>query len=114
LSQQRVLKALKNLGLSQTDAEVYIFLANRGPQNTENLAGALKLHEETLFHSLESLRVKGVVNSTNRHAALFYALPFDKALELLVKEHSKQAQVIEANKDEILCKWKKMAKGSTN
>lgn len=76
-----MLKALRNLGLSQTDAEVYIFLANEGPQKTEKIAEELKLQEQSLYQSLESLRNKGVVNSTHEYSAFFYALPFDKALE---------------------------------
>ena len=114
MSQQRVLKALINLGLSQIDADVYVFLANSGPQKTEKIAEELQLQEQTLYHSLENLANKGVVNSTHEHLALFYALPFDKALEILVKEQLKQAQVMEQNKDEILSKWKNMTKDPAN
>jgi len=97
-----------NLGLSQIDAQVYVFLAKKGPQRAENIGDALKLQEQLLFQSLESLQRKGVVNSAIASSALFFALPFDKALELLVKAHLKETQNIEQNKDEILSRWKSM------
>src|SRR4030066_1555577 len=103
-----------NLGLSQIDAQVYVFLANKGPQKKEKIAEELKLQELPIYQSLESLRSKGVVNSTHEHSVLFYALPFNKALEQLVKEHLKEAQVVEQNKDEILSKLHTVVKDSTS
>jgi sugar-specific transcriptional regulator TrmB len=40
-----VLDALVSLGLSQTDAKVYIYLASKGPQDAENIAEALGTQE---------------------------------------------------------------------
>jgi len=111
MNHQNVLKTLVTLGLSHTDAEVYIHLAIKGPQKAGNIADALKLEEELLSHSLKYLQNKGVVDSTLERSALFSALPFDKVLELLMKEHIKETQNIEQNKDEILSKWQKMIRG---
>ena len=106
MSHERVIKTLTSLGLSQTDADVYVYLATKGTQRAENIGDGLKLQEQLLFQSLESLQSKGIVNSALEHSALFFALPFDKALELLVKAHLKETQRIEQNKAEILSRWK--------
>ncbi len=111
MNHQNVINALERLGLSQTDAQVYIHLAIKGPQKVGNISDALKLEEELLSHSLKNLQNKGVVDSTLERSALFSALPFDKTLELLLKEHMKETQNIEQNKDEILSKWQKMIRG---
>jgi len=108
LSHERVLKTLVNLGLSHTDAEVYIHLAIKGPQKVGNLADALKLLEKPLSQSLENLKSKGIVNSELEYSQLFFALPFDKALELLMKAHLTETRNIEQNKSEILSKWQAM------
>ena len=113
MNHQRVLIALERLGLSQTDAQVYIHLAIEGPREAGKIAEALKLEGKLLSQSLKSLQSRGVVDSTLGHTCLFSALSFDKALELLVKAHLKETQNIEQNKDEILSKWQKMMKGST-
>ena len=113
MNHQRVLTALERLGLSQTDAQVYIHLAIKGPQDVGNIAEALKLEEKLLFQSLKNLQNKGVVDSTLEQSALFSALPFNKTLELLVNVHLKETQNIEQKKDEILSIWQKMVNGST-
>lgn len=98
--------ALTNLGLSKTDAQVYTFLATKGPQKIEKIMEEMQLQEKPLFLSLEILRRKGVVSLKQERSALFIALPFNEALELLVKEHLEQAQVIEQSKDKISFEWK--------
>jgi sugar-specific transcriptional regulator TrmB len=112
MSYKRVIKTLRSLGLSKTDANVYVYLATEGPQGAKNIGDALKLREQILHQSLENLQGKGVVSSKLEQSALFSALPFDKALELLVKAHLKEAQNIERDKTEILSKWKTLTEPS--
>ena len=107
-----MIKTLTSLGLSQTDANVYVYLATMGPQKAENISDALKLQEQLLHQSLENLQGKGIVNLPLEQSALFFALPFDKALELLVKAHLKEARVLEQNRGEILSKWQAMIRDS--
>jgi sugar-specific transcriptional regulator TrmB len=101
-----------NLGLSQRDAEVYVFLAKEGPQKARNIAEALKVYKQQLYCSLKNLRDKSIVNATLKHPAEFSAIPFDKALDLLVKAHLKETQSIEQDKEEILSQWRSMIKGA--
>jgi sugar-specific transcriptional regulator TrmB len=106
-----VLKALVKLGLSQTDAEVYVFLATKGPQKAREVANALKMHKRQLYRSLKKLQNKGIVSSTAEHPARFSAVPFEKVLDLLLKAKLGEAQRIEQNKEEILSKWQSMIMG---
>ncbi len=112
MSHRRVNKTLVNLGLTQTEAEVYTLLANKGPQASDKIAEALKLQDPLLYRSLENLRTKGVVNSTHERSALFYAMPFEKVLEMLLKEHLSGVEDIELNKNQILATWQAMIKSS--
>jgi sugar-specific transcriptional regulator TrmB len=108
LSQERVLKALISVGLSQTDAQVYVFLATKGSQKARNIATALKMYRRKIYRSLKSLQNKEIVNATLERPAQFSAIPFDKLLNLLIKAHLKEAQYIEQNKEEILSHWNSM------
>lgn len=108
MNHQRVLDSLVSLGLSQTDAKVYIHLATRGPQEAENIANALNLQKQQLCRALENLKNKGIVTLPHEYSTLFFALPFNKALELLVETHLKEVEDIELNKDGILCIWQKI------
>jgi sugar-specific transcriptional regulator TrmB len=108
LSQEKVLNALVQLGLSQTDAEVYVFLATKGSQKARNIATALKTYRRKIYRSLKSLQNKEIVNATLERPARFSAIPFDKVLNLLVKAHLKEVRYIEQNKEEILSHWNSM------
>jgi len=100
-----VLTALIGLGLSETEAEVYVFLATAGPQKGLSIAEALKLKRQQLYCSVKSLRGKGLLNVTVKRASRFSVVPFEKALDLLVKARLEKAQCIEQNKEEILTQW---------
>jgi len=108
MSHERVLKALVGLGLSEMEAEVYVFLAKTGPQKATSIAAALKMYEQQLIRSLKSLREKGIVNATPDQPSQFSAIPFDKALDLLIKAHLEEARDIEQDKEEILSQWRSM------
>lgn len=107
-----MLKALTSLGLSEMDANVYTFLAINGPQKTANIAEELRLQQQPLYQTLENLQSKGVVNSTREHSTLFYALPFDRALELLIDAYLKDALSLEQDKNELLSKWRALIIGT--
>jgi sugar-specific transcriptional regulator TrmB len=113
MSHERVLKALVGLGLSEVEAEVYVFLAKTGPQKARNIADALKMYEQQLNRSLESLQDKGIVIATSEHSSQFSAIPFDRALDLLIKAHLEEARDIEHNKREILSQWRSMITGDS-
>jgi sugar-specific transcriptional regulator TrmB len=98
-----------SLGLSQTDAEVYVFLATEGSQKAKNIATSLKIYNRKVYRSLKSLQNKEIVNATLERPALFSAMPFDKVLDLLIQAHLKEAQQIEQHMEEILTQWRSVS-----
>jgi sugar-specific transcriptional regulator TrmB len=102
MSLERVIKALIGLGLPRSDAEVYVYLTKTGPQKAIDLTKALKINKQKIFASLKNLQVKGLV--TKNHI-VFSALPFEEALELLIKIEKEQARVIQESKEELLATW---------
>ncbi len=105
MSQEKVLKTLKELGLARLDAKIYVFLAKRGPQKAKDVARALRISKQQLYPSLRSLQSKGLVNSTFEHPARFSAVSFEKALDLFAKAKMEEAKSIQQSKDEILLHW---------
>jgi len=108
LSIERVFKTLMGLGLSETDAQVYVYLATNGPHKARDIATALKMYKRKIYRSLKSLQSKEIVNATLERPAQFSAIPFDKVLNLLIKAHLEEVQYIEQNKEEILSHWNSM------
>jgi sugar-specific transcriptional regulator TrmB len=100
------MKILENFGFSKADAEVYIYLAKKGPRREIDLSKALKLTGKNLDLILKNLQTKGIVTATVEQSELFTALPFKIVLDQLVKSHIKQASVITENKEILLASWR--------
>lgn len=105
-----MLKALTDLGLSKTDAEVYIFLATKAPQNATDIANALRMKKQQLYLCLGNLKNKGIVNCTGERPMLFSAVPIEEALSAFVKANLERAHQMEANRKRILSFWRSMMK----
>jgi sugar-specific transcriptional regulator TrmB len=110
LSLERALDTLVSLGLTQIDAQVYVFLAKRGPHNEKDLADALKLTKHQLCRSLENLETKGMVSATLERAARFTAVPLEKVIDLFVKAATEQAKALQASRKELLSTWRSAIK----
>ena len=94
-----------DLGLSQTDARVYIHLATKGQAEARIIIYNLKINKQQLYRSLKRLRNKKIVSSNLGFPALFSAVPFEKALRILINTKNEQAEVIEERKADLLTIW---------
>jgi sugar-specific transcriptional regulator TrmB len=106
LSLERIVKLLDNFGFSKDDAEVYIYLAKKGPRREIDLSKALKLTEQKLNLILKNLQSKGIVTAAVEQSELFSALPFELVLDQLVKFDIEQASAITENRVELLASWR--------
>jgi sugar-specific transcriptional regulator TrmB len=105
LSQEIVLNTLINFGLSQIEAQIYIFLAKKGAQKGRDIRKALKITKQQLYPGLRNLQNKGILSSTIEHPARFSALSFEKVLDLFIRAKVEETQRLQQSKDEILSKW---------
>jgi sugar-specific transcriptional regulator TrmB len=110
MSLQRVLNTLKSFGLKRAEAQVYVFLAKKGPHTGKDLCNALNMTKPQLYKCLSNLENKGVVTATPERPAIFHAALFEKALDLLVKAKLEEAQHTQEDKDEALTDWESMMK----
>ena len=95
-------------GLSQIDADIYIFLAKKGSQKALDIRIALKLTKEQVYTSLKNMKSKGIISSTIEHPARFSALPFEKVLDLFIKAKVEETRSLQQTKDEILSNWESL------
>ncbi len=97
-----------DFGLTQIDADIYIFLAKKGTQKGLEIRNALKLTKEQIYSSLKNMKSKGIISSTIEHPARFSALPFEKVLDLFIKAKVEETQRLQQTKDEILSNWESL------
>lgn len=109
MSLKRVLETLANLGLKRSDAVLYVFLAKKGPHTQEDLCITLNMSKQQLIECLQSLEAQGIVRENPERAVLFSAVPFERALDLLVKAKLDEAERTEKDKDEAIAYWQSMA-----
>jgi sugar-specific transcriptional regulator TrmB len=109
LSQDKVLKTLESLGLTQLDAQVYIFLGKRGPQKAVDIAKFLRMSKQTVYRAIKNLERKGIITATLEHPSRFSAVPFEKVLDLFVKAKTEEVHRIEQDKKGLLSDWQSIA-----
>lgn len=84
MSLERIIQALISLGLTRTDAEVYVYIAKKGSQESSDLCKSLNYSKRQISDSLNSLKNMGLVTEAD---ARFFALPFEEVLNLLIERH---------------------------
>jgi sugar-specific transcriptional regulator TrmB len=105
-----VLRTLAGFGLSRADAEVYVYLAKQGPQKGSAIADALKIRRRQLHSILKALQERGVVSASSERPALFSAVAFEEALNLLVEADLEQAKAINDVREALLSEWRSLVK----
>jgi sugar-specific transcriptional regulator TrmB len=103
MSLERIIKALINLGLSRSEADVYVFIAKKGSQKVIDLTRNLNYSKHKISTTLKTLTTKELVS---KDGTMFFALPFEEALELLINQEKEQAKSIEESKKQLLVSWK--------
>jgi len=105
LSLERVFKALLSLGISVTDAQVYIHLAIKGPKQAGNIIINKKVTKQQIHRSLQRLYNKKIILLNDEYPPEFSALPFEEVLDMLIKIKKKQALTIKKRRKKILSSW---------
>ena len=106
MNHEELLRILVDLGIKRLDAEVYLYLATRGPKKGRIVYNELKISKQQLYRSLRKLQSRGMVNASPEHPARFSAMLFDKFLDLLIKAKKEQAKSLQASKEELLSSWR--------
>jgi sugar-specific transcriptional regulator TrmB len=108
LSLERILKALVSLGLSQVDAQIYIYLATEGPVKARNIINSLTINEREVYRSLKRLQNKGIIIANDECLFLFSAVTFEDVIDLLMEIKKEQAQALKESRKEVLSSWRKI------
>ena len=95
-------KVFAGFGLSEMDAQVYVFLSEKSPKKAIEISKALRIYKQKLYPSLRNLQNKGVVSATLEHPARFSAIKFEKVLDLFIEAKMGEAKIIQQEKAEML------------
>jgi DNA-binding Lrp family transcriptional regulator len=111
MSLTELIVALSECGLKRSYAKVFVFLAKEGPNEVRFLAKALRMRETEVASCIKNLERQGMVRRIGEVLPeQFFAVPFEKALDILTEANLKEAAVAEKNKETILRYWDSMFK----
>ena len=110
LSVNRIKGALVNLGLSETDAEIYIYLYTNGSKKARNIICNLDLRKGQAYRSLKRLQLQGIATSSGEFPSVFSAVPFELVLSLLLDAKKEQINSLKASKEELISTWRSITK----
>src|SRR5512143_4042272 len=105
-----MLHLLKCFGFSRIEAEVYVYLAKKGPTKTKDLTIKLRMTKQQLYPALKELKKKRVVASRPERDTLLWAVAFEELLNRYVKTNLEQAGILKETKEELLANWENMEK----
>ena len=108
--EENVKRVLKEFGLTETQAEVYLVLSKRGVLKGTEIARQIKKDKAQVYHILKSLQAKGLVESTLEAPVRFAPVPFEKVVDSSINAKREEAARIENAKEELFDYWKNISK----
>ena len=100
-------EVLQDLGLTSTQARVYLALCKFGMLDTKQIAKCALMSRQDVYRILQSLEKLGLVEKTISRPVRYKAVPADKALPPLLKRKKKEAVKLEIDFQVLLKNFKK-------
>ncbi|MFX0202668.1 MAG: alpha/beta fold hydrolase [Candidatus Hodarchaeota archaeon] len=108
MSKEIIKKALKNFGLTEKEAEIYIFLAKHGVLTAGEISKQTKTHRPIIYRILKSLQKKGLVEATLESPVRFSSVPFEEVLDENIRRKQEETTLLEKSKNGLLKDWNKI------
>lgn len=112
MSLERIIEALVGLGLSRTDAEVYVHIAIKGPETARKISDSLSINRRQIYRSLKMLQGKGIAMVNSEVPSEFSVLPFERVVDILLEMKHNQAKSLEESKAVLISDFLKEKKKS--
>ena len=112
MSKEVIKETLRNFGLTEKEAEIYLFIAKYGAQTSGEIAKKSKTHRPHIYRIIKRLQKKGVIESTLESPARFTITPFERIIDNNIKAKHQEAVLLEKAKDSLLTDWKNIRSNS--
>jgi sugar-specific transcriptional regulator TrmB len=106
MAEEAMKNVLKNLQLTEKEAEVYIFLSKHGVLKCSEVARGMKRHRAQIYRILRILQSKGLLEETLEAPTRFAVVSFERVLDLRIRAKRDEAAQMENAKNEMLAYWK--------
>lgn len=109
MSLERIFKTLIELGLSETDSQVYIIISFKGPMTARCIIEELKITKQQLYPILKKLNNKKIIAISDSRPSVITAVPFEIILKMLFDSKIDEAKNIQEKKEDLISNWKSVS-----
>ena len=102
VTDQEAISVLRDFGLTQKEAEVYVFLVKSGVKKAGEVSERLKMHKAQVYRILEVLRSRGFVEATLDFPSRFVPISFENLLDMTIKAKREEAIQLESRKTTLV------------
>ncbi|MGZ4861931.1 MAG: TrmB family transcriptional regulator [Halobacteriota archaeon] len=100
-SEDEFITRLMGFGLTEKEAQSYLYLLKYGPKTPSPLAKSLHTYREDMHRTLNSLVEKGMVRPSLDSPTLYTAVELESALESALRKHESELREMELRKREL-------------
>ena len=100
-----LLTSLLEFGLTQNQARVYLFLSKNTSKSAPEISKSLKIPRTETYHLLNGLQSKGITIATFGKPTKFQAVPFEKAIGILVNNERTRIDELEKQTLYMISQW---------
>jgi len=108
VTETEIISVLRDFGLTEKEAEVYIFLAKTGAQRAGEVSKRMKMHKAEVYRILEVLKSKGLAEETLEFPARFVPVTFEHFLDMMIRAKREETFNLEARKTKLLTRWESL------
>jgi len=114
IKEKNIIEVLRDYGLTEAEAEVYIFLAKTGVQKARDISSSLNMNKAQSYRILKDLETRGIVEQTLETPSRFTAIPFEKLLDVIIRGKRDEVDSLEDKKVDFLAYWRSMTVDRTS
>ena len=114
MNDKNILEVLRDFGLTDTEAEVYIFLAKSCVQKARDISSSLKMNKAQVYRILKDLEKRAIIEQTLQSPSRFTAIPFEKLLDTIIRGKRNAVNLLEDKRDDLLAYWKSVTVDKTS
>jgi sugar-specific transcriptional regulator TrmB len=106
MSQKDIIDCLKDIGLTEKESEVYIFVVRNGVLKSKDISNGLNMHKAQVYNILKNLQNKGIVEATLESPMRFTGIPLEKLIDSFIKKKQDNLHTWEKKRNDLLDKWR--------
>ncbi len=103
----------KGYGLTDREADLYLFLAKNGGIKAQDISNGIGMHKAQVYRILKKLQGMGIVESTIEFPMRFTTIPFERFIDQRIASKREEVRLLEEKKAGLLDYWESLSPRET-